>query len=209
MDQQNKQAEIEKAKDEEKLPEPAEAQSNHTETIDEMQDQVEKMEATLNRVRDEQRHMADQLNEIKDQHQTKASERTLSIYFHKLARSVQRELGSKSPVSPEKMGEESAFGEIFQTNDSKSLSDSAELLSKKLEIMGLNLIEFKKFKMKAQKQILALEQEQEKFVRTEYFRNEHQDYEIRMRNYTANQVGSLQQNVMQNHDLIMENQKHY
>lgn len=105
---------------------------------------------------------------------------------------MQRELGSKSPVSPEKMGEESAFGEIFQTNDSKSLSDSAELLSKKLEIMGLNLIEFKKFKMKAQKQILALEQEQEKFVRTEYFRNEHQDYEIRMRNYTANQVGSLQ-----------------
>lgn len=107
------------------------------------------------------------------------------------------------------MQEESVFGEVFQTSDSKSLSDSAELLSKKLEIMGLNLIEFKKFKMKAQKQILALEQEQDKFVRTEYFRNEHQDYEIRMRNYTANQVGNLQQNVMQNHDLILENHKLY
>lgn len=65
------------------------------------------------------------------------------------------------------------------------MSASAEALSKKLEIVGLNLIEFKKFKVKAQKQIAALEQEQDKFLRTEFFRNEHQDYEIRMRDITS------------------------
>ena len=66
-----------------------------------------------------------------------------------MARSVQRELGSKPPVGAEKLQEESVFGEVFQSNDSKNLQDSADLLSKKLEIIGLNIIEMKKFRMKA------------------------------------------------------------
>lgn len=65
----------------------------------------------------------------------------------------------------------------------------------------------KKFKMKTQKQIQALEQEREMYVRTQFFRNQYQDYEIKMRNYTANQVGTLQQNVMQTREMMQDNQK--
>lgn len=91
----------------------AESQSNHTETLDEMQDQVEKLEETVQRVAEEQKEISEIVRTMREQHQSKASEKTLSIYFHKLARSVQRELGSKSPVDTTQMQEESAFGEIF------------------------------------------------------------------------------------------------
>jgi len=120
--------------------------SDHASTIDEMQDQVEQLEEHVSTLEAEQGRIKSELEAIKASHLAKASEKALAIYFNKIARSVQRELGSKTPISPGKMEEESAFGEIYQSDDSKALSTSAELLSQKLEILGLNLIEFKKFK---------------------------------------------------------------
>ena len=112
-------------------------------------------------MQNEQSDIGNQIKEIKDQNQYKASEKTLSIYFQKMARSVQRELGSRPSMSAEKMQEESVFGEVYQSEESKNLQDSADLLSKKLEIIGLNIIDMKKFKVKTQKQIQAIEQEKE------------------------------------------------
>lgn len=120
--------------------------SDHASTIDEMQDQVEQLEEHISALGAEQGRIKSELEAVKASHLAKASEKALAIYFNKIARSVQRELGSKTPISPGKMKEESAFGEIYQSDDSNALSASAELLSQKLEILGLNLIEFKKFK---------------------------------------------------------------
>ena len=90
-----------------------------------------------------------------------------------MAQSVQRELGAKPPGAASKLNEESFLGEVYQSEDSKSLQDAVDLLSKKFEIIGVNIIDLKKVRTKAQKQIECLEHEKDLYVKTEFFRNEH------------------------------------
>ena len=66
-----------------------------------------------------------------------------------MSASVQRELGIKPENATAKALEESFQVKFYQTEDSKELARAAESVGTKLEIMGLNLIEFKKFKKKA------------------------------------------------------------
>ena len=83
-----------------------------------MQDQVEKLEESITNLGAEQGNIKSELEAMRAEHLQKASEKTLAIHINKIARSVQRELGSKTPISPRKMQEESPFGEIYQSRDS-------------------------------------------------------------------------------------------
>lgn len=48
---------------------------------------------------------------------------------------------------------------FYQSEDSKLLADAAENLASKIEIIGLNLIELRKYKQRSQKNIEDLEKE--------------------------------------------------
>lgn len=54
---------------------------------------------------------------------------------------------------------------FYQSEDSKSLADAADNLSGKIEIIGMNLIDFRKYKTRTARAIDALEKEVRTFVK--------------------------------------------
>ena len=74
-----------------------------------------------------------------------AREGTVAIYFDQMAMGLQRELGDKAPHSTNKLTTDSRMDEIYQTEDSKDLQKSAQHFSDKIEIIGMNIINLKKW----------------------------------------------------------------
>ena len=62
-----------------------------------------------------------------------------------MAMGLQRELGDKAPHSTNKLTTDSRMDEIYQTEDSKDLQKSAQHFSDKIEIIGMNIINLKKW----------------------------------------------------------------
>ena len=99
------------------------------------------------------------------------------------------------------------MGKFYQTEDSKALAASAEGLAAKLEIIGLNLIEMKKFKQRSQKQLNNLEAVVPTFVKQDLYRQEYADVEQRTRDFIHRQLNSLQESVTKNRSSILDNIK--
>ena len=88
---------------------------------------------------------------------SRASEKGLAYYLDKVASYLQRELGMRPRQTLDKVQEATVLEKFYQSDDSKLLADAAENLASKIEIIGLNLIEYRKYKSKSQKAIDQLE----------------------------------------------------
>ena len=71
----------------------------------------------------------------------------MAHYIHLVSEGLHRECGEKPFCN--KMHEDSHLTKFFQTDDSILLKDAAEKLRDKLEIIGHNLINHKRFKKSA------------------------------------------------------------
>lgn len=107
------------------------------------------------------------------------------------------------------MKEESHLAKYFQTDDSILLKDAAETLRDKLEIIGHNLINQKKFKKTAGHQIYQLEEQVKKFIKKEEFRREHEDTETRIKEFVMAQLGHVQKDLAQHKEELTTAVKFY
>ena len=170
--------------------------------VEQQKEQLEEYQEMLDQVEDQVKKNADTLKaqekmikDLEEKFQTKATEKALSYYFQKIAGGLQKELGDKTSPSAKKLKSDSNFEELYQSQESVVLQNSARAFTEKIEIIGMNLINNKRFKNQAQHQIFELEQKVEKCITLDYFRSMHTMYEERLRQYVNTQLGNLQQNL--------------
>ena len=65
---------------------------------------------------------------------------TLAHYFDAIANSLHRELGCNAPHDVSKLQNDSKIEQLYQTEDSMALCNSANNLCGKFEIIGLNIV---------------------------------------------------------------------
>jgi hypothetical protein len=157
---------------------------------------METIDENVEKVKIDQEKATEQMNNISTAYLAKAQEATIAFYFDKLANSLQRELGS-APHSPSRVKEESSLDRFYQSEDSLVLKQSAEALCSKIETIGLHLVEQRKFKKKAEHQIYQLEKLCESFIKLDFFRKEHEEYQERIRDYVMIQMGNIQEKMSQ------------
>ena len=133
---------------------------------------------------------------------SRATEKTMAWYFDSIAKCVQRELCLNIPHNKEKIGASSRFEEIYQTEDSVTIQTAADGLGQKIEMLGLEIINLKKGRKKAEDRITKLEERSKLFITAEHYRSEFENYEQRTRGYVDNQLGSLQENLMMHQDRL-------
>lgn len=157
------------------------------------------MDELVDKVKIDQTKASEKMDEISGAYLVKAQEATIAHYLDTIANSLQRELGN-APHSPNKVKEESSLDKYYQSEDSLVLKNAAENLGNKIQAIGLHLVEQKKFKKKAEKILYELEKSNEKYIKIDFFRKEHEDYQERIRDYVMIQMGNIQENLTQHRD---------
>ncbi len=97
--------------------------------------------------------------------------------------------------------------QIYQTKDSLELQAAAQSLTDKLEIIGMNLIQIKKWQKTAISQLFDLESKSKNFIKLDFFRSEHEIFEKRIRDFVTEQIGTLQENLNQHKVELKETEK--
>ena len=144
------------------------------EQIDKLEENFEELQVTVG-------NSITEINQFKQDFLSRATEKTIAHYIQMISGGLHRECGEKPYCN--KMHEDSALAKYFQTDDSILLKDAAETLRDKLEIIGHNLINQKKFKKTAGHQIYQLEEQVKKFIKKEEFRREHEESETRIKEF--------------------------
>lgn len=129
---------------------------------------------------------------------SRATERTLAVYFEKIANSLQRECGERPMQSSLK--EKSMLGDLYQSEDSMQLARAVDLLAGKIQIVGMNLIVQKKFKSTAAHQLYELEGKAEKYITLDFFRKEHEELQKRIQDLVDLKLSKLSQSVKNYND---------
>ena len=135
------------------------------------------------------------ITEVKTGFDHKATEYVMAHYFNKVAQSLHRELGSAAHHDISKLQEDSKLDQIYQTDDSLSLQKAASQLSDKIEIIGLNIVNSKKKIATQGRKVIDIEKEIKNFIKLDFYRNEHEQHEIRIRDFVSDKVASLQANL--------------
>lgn len=99
--------------------------------------------------------------------------------------------------------------QIYQTKDSLELQAAAQSLTDKLEIIGMNLIQIKKWQKTAISQLFDLESKSKNFIKLDFFRSEHEIFEKRIRDFVTEQIGTLQENLNQHKVELKETEKQF
>lgn len=86
---------------------------------------------------------------------------------------MQKDCGEKPFQN--RLKEKSHLGSYYQSEDSLVLAKAADMLADKIQIIGMNIINQKKFKTTASHQLYELESKVDKFITLEFFRKEHED----------------------------------
>lgn len=124
----------------------------------------------------------------------KAYEKTLGHYFLKISEGLHKECGER-PHAFRLDNEPNYLQENFQTDDSTLLKRQAEKMLEKMEIIGLNIINFQKFRNETTDRIEKLERIIPKCFTIDQFREESQQQETRIIKYTNDQLGNFQENL--------------
>jgi hypothetical protein len=110
----------------------------------EMEDNIETLKDQVEELQVKNAEYDVMMQEISKLSAGKATEAALAYYLNKASDSLQRECGDK-PYS-NKTADPIAAEKYYQSEDSALLRDAAEQLSDKFLIIGMNLINAKKFK---------------------------------------------------------------
>ncbi len=96
----------------------------------------------------------------------------------KIAENLQKECGER-PHALRLETESNFLQENFQTEDSTLLKKQAERMMEKIEIIGLNIINYQKFKSDTNERLERIEKQLPKCFTTDQFREESQNMENR------------------------------
>lgn len=88
-----------------------------------------------------------ELDQFKKQFLSKATEKTIATYMRKICDGLQKECGDK-PYK-DKLSDPMLFQDLYQSEDSIALKDAVNEMFDKFQIIGMNLIQAKKFKKDA------------------------------------------------------------
>lgn len=91
------------------------------------------------------------MNNIKDKSSENATEAGIAHYLTKISEGLQRECGDKPYTN--KFSEVSAMDRYYRSKDSTLLKEASEKVVDKFLIIGMNLINAKKFKSKTEHQL--------------------------------------------------------
>ena len=151
-------------------------------SIETLKDQVEELQA-------KNAECAAIVQEIRAQTAGKATEAALAHYINKASDSLQRECGEKPFHS--KSADPAAAEKYYQSEDSVELRDAAEQLGDKFMIIGMNLINTKKFKTQIQHSVYQLEQASKKHMEVNQFRKENEEFQDRIKVYIESKIASV------------------
>lgn len=73
----------------------------------------------------------------------------MAHYLSKIAGGLQKDLGDKMTPNAKKLKNDNALDDLFQSEESIMLQNASRHLTEKIEIIGMNLINNKKFKTQA------------------------------------------------------------
>lgn len=99
----------------------------------------------------------------------------MAHYFTRIAEGLQRECGDKPYTN--KFAEKSAMDRFYRSKDSTLLKEASEKVVDKFLVIGMNLINAKKFKTKAEHQLYQIESQIKKHMEIGEFRKEHEAFE--------------------------------
>jgi hypothetical protein len=112
----------------------------------------------------------------------KANEKTLGHYLQKISEGLYKECGER-PHAIRLDNESNFLQENFQTEESTQLKRQAEKMMEKMEVIGLNILNFHKFRSDAGERIDRIEKQLPKCFTTDQFREESQTMEKRTMQY--------------------------
>jgi len=137
-------APVQEKKVEVKAPKAKSKSKAKVENKTEMEDNIETLKDQVEELQVKHAEYDVMMQEIRAMNAGKASEAALAHYISKISDSLQRECGDK-PYS-NKTADPAAAEKYYQSEDSVVLRDAAEQLGDKFMIIGMNLINTKKFK---------------------------------------------------------------
>lgn len=103
------------------------------------------------------------------------------MYFKKICDGLQKECGDK-PYQ-DKLSNQFMFKEMYQSEDSVALKDAVNEMYDKFQIIGMNLIQAKKFKKDAQHRIYHVEEKIKSLIDIHRFQKETEAIEDRLRDF--------------------------
>lgn len=101
------------------------------------------------------------------------------------------------------------FKDMYQSEDSVALKDAVNEMQDKFQIIGMNLIQTKKFKKDAQHRIYHLEERHKTFIDIHKFQKETEAMEDRLRDFTNQQMRTIQTNLNQLSQHLTEQVKYF
>jgi len=145
------------------------------EEVENLKDSVEELQIQLGKNQD-------QFDRFSKSFMSKANESTMAYYLKKIAESLHKECGEKPHSSCAESGiaNSSVMNELYQSEDSNALKESAQRFYDKFQIVGMNLVNFKKYKKQSAQQIYSLEEKAKKTVTSETFKSEIDEIEKRL-----------------------------
>jgi hypothetical protein len=179
------------------------AKANKTEmedSIETLKDQVEELQA-------KNAECAAVVQEIQALTAGKATEAALAHYLNKVSDSLQRECGEKPFHS--KSADPTAAEKYYQSEDSVVLRDAAEQLGDKFMIIGMNLINTKKFKTQIQHSVYQLEQASKKHMEVTQFRKENEEFQDRIKEYVESKIAIVDGRVKEQSDEATKQKKKF
>ena len=88
-----------------------------------LHEQVDNLVENFEELQFQLRDGMNEINEFKKTFLSKASEKTIAIYFNRISEALHRECGERPYTKS--MNEESNLGDLFQTDDSLKLRENA------------------------------------------------------------------------------------
>ena len=173
----------------------------------EMEDSIETLKDQVEELQVKNAEHGVLVQEIRTLTAGKATEAALAHYLSKISDSLQRECGDK-PYS-NKTADPAAAEKYYQSEDSVVLRNAAEQLSDKFMIIGMNLINTKKFRTQIQHSVYQLEKASKTHMEVNQFRKENEEFEERIKDYVECKISTIETKLKEQSDTMMEKNKKF
>jgi hypothetical protein len=167
----------------------------------EMEDSIETLKDQVEELQVKNAEHGVLVQEIRALTAGKATEAALAHYLSKMSDSLQRECGDK-PYSNKTV--DPAAEKYYQSEDSVMLRNAAEQLGDKFMIIGMNLINTKKFKTQIQHSVYQLEKASKTHMEVNQFRKENEEFEERIKDYVECKIATIDTKIKEQSDTVME-----
>lgn len=174
----------------------------HETEIEQLQEQVEQLQEHTEEMKLELSACKEFVGSVKDNFNDRAMEKTIAVYFEKIANNLHKDCGERPQNT--KLREKNMLGELYQSEDSVQLARAADKLADKIQIIGMNLLNFKKFKNTAGHSLYELENRVDKHITLDFFRKEHEELQTKIHEIVDIKLSKLSASVKGYNDSLNE-----